>query len=139
MSKERSPRALCSMTMGTRGMAVSCALECNQLVAHSSATERLHVQEASMLDSIVREVTLPVGPDEAWEAITEPEHLEAWFADEVEALEPVPGGEVAVRFDDAGPRRGVVEEVEEGRRLAFRWSDQGETRVEFTLEEVPEG
>src|SRR5919205_67377 len=92
-----------------------------------------------MVDAIVREITLPVSPEEAWEAITEPEHLEAWFAEEVETLDPVPGGEVAVRFQDEGTRRAVVEEVEEGRRFAFRWSDQGETRVEFTIEEVAEG
>jgi uncharacterized protein YndB with AHSA1/START domain len=92
-----------------------------------------------MVDSIVREITLPVSPEEAWEAITEPEHLEAWFAEEVEALDPVPGGEVAVRFAGEGTRRARVEEVEEGRRLAFRWSDAGATRVEFTLEEVADG
>ena len=92
-----------------------------------------------MVDSIVREITLPVSPEEAWEAITEPEHLEAWFAEEVEALDPVPGGEVAVRFAGEGPRRAVVEEVEECHRFAFRWSDEGATRVEFTLEEVAEG
>ena len=92
-----------------------------------------------MVDSIVREITLPVSPEEAWAAITEPGELEAWFAEEVETLDPVPGGEVAVRFAGEGTRRAVVEEVEEGRRFAFRWSDAGATRVEFTLEEVDEG
>jgi uncharacterized protein YndB with AHSA1/START domain len=92
-----------------------------------------------MIDSIVREITLPVSPEEAWAAITEPAHLEAWFAEEVETLDPVPGGEVAVRFDGEGTRRAVVEEVEDGHRFAFRWSDAGATRVEFTLEEVEEG
>jgi uncharacterized protein YndB with AHSA1/START domain len=91
-----------------------------------------------MLDAIVREVTLPVPPEEAWEAITESERLEDWFADEAE-LDAVPGGEATFTWEEEGTRRAVVEEVEEGRRLAFRWLDEGLTRVEFTLEPVPEG
>ena len=37
-------------------------------------------------DTIEREVLLPVEPEEAWEAITDPAELEAWFADEVANL-----------------------------------------------------
>ena len=33
---------------------------------------------------IEREIVLPVPPEEAWEALTEPERLEEWFANEVE-------------------------------------------------------
>ena len=91
-----------------------------------------------MHDAIVREVTLPVPPEEAWEAITEPDRLEDWFADEAE-LDAVPGGEATFSWEDEGTRHAVVEEVDEGRRLAFRWLDEGLTRVEFTLEPVPEG
>jgi uncharacterized protein YndB with AHSA1/START domain len=104
-------------------------------------------QEAGMLDAIVREITLPVSPEEAWEALTESDRLEDWFADEAE-LDPVPGGAATFTWEGEGTRRAVVEEVEEGRRLAFRWEEEpGEapgqagpgTRVEFTLLPVPEG
>jgi uncharacterized protein YndB with AHSA1/START domain len=91
-----------------------------------------------MHDAIVREVTLPVPLEEAWEALTEPARLEEWFADEAE-LEAVPGGDAHFRWEDEGARRAVVEEVEAGRRLAFRWLDEGSTRVEFTLEPVHDG
>ena len=36
---------------------------------------------------IEREIVLPVPPEEAWEALTEPEQLEEWFANDVE-LDP---------------------------------------------------
>ena len=41
---------------------------------------------------IEREIVLPVPPEEAWEALTEPERLEEWFANEVE-LDARPGGD----------------------------------------------
>jgi uncharacterized protein YndB with AHSA1/START domain len=108
----------------------------------------LHIEEADMdaPDTIEREVLLPVEPDEAWEAITDPAELEAWFADEVEELDLRPGGRAAFRWED-GEREAVVEEVDPGRRLAFRW-DHGEaapeeagpgTRVELVLVPVPDG
>ena len=58
---------------------------------------------------VVREVVFPAPPEEVWEALTEPERLEEWFANEVEPVE----------------------------RLVLEWDDAGE--VVFTLEEVPEG
>jgi uncharacterized protein YndB with AHSA1/START domain len=143
------------MTMGMTGM---CGLlrappsrrrliRCNFLVAHIIRNHEVAHQEIAM-PAIVREVTLTVPPDEAWAALTDPEQLEVWFADEVAALDPVPGGEAVFRWEDDGTRRAIVEEVEEGRRLAFRWEpapheaeEQGGpgTRVEFTLHPVPEG
>ena len=97
-------------------------------------------------DTIEREVTLPVDPDEAWTAITDPAELEAWFADEVCELDLRPGGRAAFRWEE-GEREAVVEEVEPGRRLAFRWDRSDAvpaqagpgTRVELVLEPVPDG
>jgi uncharacterized protein YndB with AHSA1/START domain len=97
-------------------------------------------------DTIEREVLLPVDPDEAWDAITDPTELEAWFADEVEELDLRPGGRAAFRWE-GGRREAVIEEVEPGRRFAFRW-DHGDTvpeeagpgtLVELVVEPVPEG
>lgn len=97
-------------------------------------------------DTIEREVLLPVEPDEAWEAITDPDELEAWFADEVEELELRPGGRAAFRWDDAR-REATVQCVDPGRRLAFRWDEDtqapGEagpgTLVELVIEPAPDG
>ena len=54
-----------------------------------------------MADEVEREITVPVEPERAWELITEPEHLERWFAERVE-LEPTPGAPVRVVGDDGG-------------------------------------
>jgi len=89
---------------------------------------------------VTRELVLPEPPDEVWTALTDPSRLEEWFANDVElALEP--GGEGIFRWDSGEVRHATVEEVEPGRRLAFRWSEQEgeETLVAFELEEVDEG
>jgi uncharacterized protein YndB with AHSA1/START domain len=90
-----------------------------------------------------REIVLPAPPDDVWEALTEAERLEEWFANEVE-LDPRPGGTGTFRWANGEERHAVVEVAEEGRRLAFDWSDgeageAGATTVDFTLEEVAEG
>ena len=73
---------------------------------------------------IEREIVLPVPREEAWEALTEPEQLEEWFANDVE-LDPRPGGEGVFDWDDGEVRRAVVETVEEEERLVLRWDDDG--------------
>ena len=85
---------------------------------------------------IEREIVLPVSPDEAWEALTEPEQLEGWFANEVE-LDARPGGAGVFRWDDGDVRHAVVEAVEQTERLVLRWDDDGV--VELTLDEHPDG
>jgi uncharacterized protein YndB with AHSA1/START domain len=70
--------------------------------------------------AVEREITVPVEPERAWELVTEPQHLEHWFAEQVE-LEPTPGAPVRVVADDGGERHGVVEEVDAPRRLRFVW------------------
>ena len=70
--------------------------------------------------TVEREITVPVDPERAWELVTEPEHLERWFAERVE-LDPTPGAPVRVVGDDGGERHGVVEEVDAPRRLRFVW------------------
>ena len=70
---------------------------------------------------VARDITLPVEPDEAWDALTDPELLEQWFGD--------------------GQREAVVEEAEPGERLVFWWWEEGEpgSRVELRLVAVPAG
>ena len=70
--------------------------------------------------SVEREITVPVDPERAWRLVTEPKHLEQWFAERVE-IDPTPGAPVRVVGDDGGERHGVVEEVDAPRRLRFTW------------------
>jgi uncharacterized protein YndB with AHSA1/START domain len=70
--------------------------------------------------AVEREITVPVDPERAWRMVTEPEHLEQWFADRVE-LDHIPGSPVRVVSDDGAERHGVVEEVDAPRRLRFVW------------------
>jgi len=84
---------------------------------------------------VKREIVLPAEPDEVWSALTEPERLEEWFANDVE-LDPEPGGEGVFRWDDGEERHAVVEEAIPGRRFAFTWD---ESHVTIELEEVDEG
>ena len=48
---------------------------------------------------VEREIVLPLTREEAWEALTEPEHLEEWFANDVE-LDPTPGGRGVFEWDN---------------------------------------
>ena len=86
--------------------------------------------------NVEREIVVPEEPDEVWESLTDPARLEEWFAQEVE-LDARPGGEGVFRWGDGDERRAVVEEVDEERRLALRWEDDG--LVELELEDVPGG
>lgn len=94
-----------------------------------------------MTTEVRREILLPAAPDEVWSALTEPERLREWFANDVE-LDPRPGGVGTFRWDDGAERHAVIEVAETGRRLSFDWSDgeAGEAgTVDFTIEEVADG
>ena len=85
------------------------------------------------------ETLVEASPEEVWEALTDRDRLEEWMAPEVE-LDPVEGGEIAVRDGDE-ERSGTVETMEEHERFAFTWSRPGEGQsfVEFTIEPLPGG
>ena len=79
-----------------------------------------------------REVVLPVSRERAWELLVD--EPREWLADDAE-IDPEPGG--AVHADD---RAGVVEAVDPGHRLAFRWDDgDALSRVVWTLDDAPGG
>jgi len=84
---------------------------------------------------VEREIVFPASPTEVWEALTEPERLEEWFATEVE-LDAQPGGEGVFRWGDGDERHAVVREVVEEERLVLDWEDG---RVVVELEEVEDG
>jgi len=87
-----------------------------------------------------REVLLAAEVEEVWDALTNPEALRAWFANDAE-LVAAPGGRGHFRWGDGSQRDAVVEAVEEQRVLVFRWgtSPEDESRVEIALEQVGEG
>ena len=85
---------------------------------------------------VEREIVFPASPTEVWEALTEPERLEEWFATEVE-LDARPGGAGVFRWGNGEERRAVVREAEEAERLVLDWEDDGEVVLE--LEEVDGG
>jgi uncharacterized protein YndB with AHSA1/START domain len=85
---------------------------------------------------VEREIVVPESPAEVWEALTESERLEEWFASEVE-LDPRPGGEGVFRWGDGDERHAVVRELEEEERLVLDWDDGGSVAVE--LQPVVEG
>ena len=85
---------------------------------------------------VVREIVFPSPPDEVWEALTDADQLQEWFANDVE-LDPRPGGAGVFRWDDGEERRATVVVAEPPERLVLDWDEEGE--VEFTLEEVEDG
>ena len=97
-------------------------------------------------DGVVRSVDLPADVDEVWRAVTDVEQVRDWFGAEV-AWDLRPGGDVAVGpGDDGSPaRHGRVDEVDRGRRLAFRWwpaeeaDRHGATAVTYELVPLEQG
>jgi uncharacterized protein YndB with AHSA1/START domain len=59
---------------------------------------------------VAREIVVPESTDDVWEALTDAERLEEWFATEVE-LDPRPGGEGIFRWGDGDERRATVREI----------------------------
>src|SRR3954470_16135010 len=85
---------------------------------------------------IRREIVLPAPREDVWEALTEPERLADWVANDVD-IELRPGGGGGVPRVNGEERHATVTEVEPERRLAFEWDDEGE--VEFTLDDDADG
>ena len=84
---------------------------------------------------------MPVARERAWELLTEAAELSEWLADDVELIAEE-GAPLRVEWADGEAREGVVEEVEELRRLRFRWDDDVTgipSRVEWTLDDAPGG
>jgi uncharacterized protein YndB with AHSA1/START domain len=86
--------------------------------------------------SCIKEVVLPVEPDAAWEAVTEPDALEAWLADKVE-LDLREGGEATFVLPGGETRHAVVEEVAEGERWTFWWWTGDAPGSRVTVELAP--
>lgn len=85
---------------------------------------------------IRKEIVLPAPREEVWEALTDAERLEDWFANDVE-VDLRPGGGASFRWGNGEERHATFTEVEPEHRLAFEWDDEGE--VEFILDDDVDG
>jgi uncharacterized protein YndB with AHSA1/START domain len=85
---------------------------------------------------VEREIVFSVEPDELWDALTNAERLEEWFANDVE-LDLREGGTGRFRWDDGQERSATVREVVPGERLVLDFENEG--AVVFELEPVPDG
>jgi uncharacterized protein YndB with AHSA1/START domain len=90
--------------------------------------------------TVEREITVPLPPDEAWELVTEREHLEQWLAPEVD-IDVRRGGDVRVVGDDGVERTGTVELVDAPNRLRFTWEagEDGPRIVEINVSPIEDG
>src|SRR2546423_15414138 len=73
---------------------------------------------------VTREVVFPAPPEEVWEALTEPERLEEWFANEGE-LDARPGGAGVFRWGDGDERHATVREAGPAERPRPRLGGRG--------------
>ena len=79
----------------------------------------------SQTDAISFEFDLPHSPQKVWRALTEPEHLKAWFPTDIEG-DWLPGSKLRFVFrEDEGPDfDGEVLAHEPPRLLELRWGDE---------------
>jgi uncharacterized protein YndB with AHSA1/START domain len=94
-----------------------------------------------MSDRIERRIELPTSLELAWQAVTDPDWLALWLADEIH-LDPRPGGEARFQIGSE-TRTGWIEELcppddRSAGRMAFWWAvdEEPASRVELTLTEI---
>src|SRR6185436_18863128 len=125
MSNERSPRGLCSTTMGISGTGPPSRIR-NPRVAFAKTLA--YAQPYGCIfggatmeqdDVMRREIVLPGGRERVWALVADPDELATWLLDELwlDAVEP--GARGLGRAGDE-LRELVVDEVEAERRLALR-------------------
>ena len=88
---------------------------------------------------VEREIEVPASREETWHALTDPDQLGDWLADDAE-LDLRPGGDLKIRTDGE-TREGFFEEISAPERLVFWWGEpDGElARVQIDLEELEDG
>lgn len=86
---------------------------------------------------IERQLVIPVPAERLWRALTEPVEVDEWFDSSV-TWDLRPGG--GARFDghDGVCRLGLVTEVLPGRRLSFRWWEDGGDASEVSYQLDPD-
>src|SRR3954454_6072858 len=117
MSNERSPRADCSTTMGTSGIAAILST-----TAWLSPDNSNHMVVKGAAMSVRREVEIEASPEEVWEALATEEGRDRWL-------------------EDAPEREIHVEVADEPSRLVWWWwrGEEPATRVELLVVAAPAG
>src|SRR5881397_1831171 len=91
---------------------------CNSRVAHH---DRVTAEGGGVTkDSIEREMTLNVPPEQVWVALTDPVHMAKWFGTEGE-IDLRPGGAIFFGWPGFGRFYGEVVEVDRPRKFSYRW------------------
>jgi uncharacterized protein YndB with AHSA1/START domain len=94
-----------------------------------------------MQAAIEKEIHIDAPVEVVWRLVTEPDHIQQWFADEAE-IEMRVGSKGRLAFKSGDSYQLQVEAVEPPRRFAFRWvrqpglivRDDNSLLVEFILE-----
>lgn len=90
-----------------------------------------------MIDTVTTERDLAADPATVWEAISEPAKLGDWLDAEVD-VEISEGSEGTIVFGDRNESSVVlIETVDEGKRLVFRWATSIEEPTEVSIEIEP--
>jgi len=90
-----------------------------------------------MSESVTTERYLEADPATVWEAISQPERLGDWLDAAVD-VEISEGSEGTIVFRDRGePSVVLVETVDEGKRLVFRWATSTEAPSEVSIDIEP--
>jgi uncharacterized protein YndB with AHSA1/START domain len=110
---------------------------------------------ASVVDegafTVRRTIRIAAAPEKVWRAVTEPEHISAWFGRTVLDRAGV-GAQGTITFEDSGAVPLRVEAIDEPRMVSYRWGnddaagvrpevldEEHSTVFTFTLEAVPGG
>ena len=75
-------------------------------------------------DVVERELVIAADAERVWHALVDDDLLGAWLEAEAR-IDPRPGGEVAIEFEDGHVRVGEVQEAEHGQVLRWRWHAEG--------------
>jgi uncharacterized protein YndB with AHSA1/START domain len=93
-------------------------------------------------NAVVRSLVLDADRETVWNAISSEDGLVGWLAESA-VVDLRPGGAGVVRFAGGHERRLLVDDVEDGTSIAFRWAPaamlEAETCVELRLEDAGDG
>jgi uncharacterized protein YndB with AHSA1/START domain len=97
-------------------------------------------------DVLERFLTIAATPDVVFRYFTDPDRMTAWMGTAA-TLEPTPGGDIRIVYNDHDIARGKYLEVEAPTRIVFSWGWEaagaavgpGASRVEIDLEAVETG